>query len=207
MPLYAVVAPGFSAVYSDWKDVERIRALYPYPKWTKCRTETEAQEFLKRNSYSRKVKQLYNYGDTLNDLYINVEYRIGPDCVYYVIDTRRVGNIRLLSEDALVEYKSNKIFVKIPNIYLSDELLSGHMSAIHNLLHLVGEYVDVNITVPNYAVFYALTVYDKGNNRVVQLTRDAISKRLCKVAFTLKMRDYSDELEEDLLNEQSDSKT
>jgi hypothetical protein len=106
-----------------------------------------------------------------------------------------------LSDDALVEYKGNKIFVKIPNIYLSDELLSGHMSAIHNLLNLIGEFIDVNIVIPNYAVFYALTSYDKGNNRVVQLTRDAISKRLCKVAFTLKMRDYSDDLEEELIND------
>ena len=201
MPMYAVVAPGFSSVYTDWKDVERIRALYPYPKWIKCRTEAEAHEFIKRNSYSKKVKQLYNYGDTLEDLYVNAEYKIGPDCVYYIIDTRRVGNIRLLSEDALVEYKGNKIFVKIPNIYLSDELLSGHMSAIHNLLHLVGEFIDINITVPNFAVFYSLTVYSKGANRVVQLTRDAISKRLCKVAFTLKMSYDSDMIEEDVCDE------
>ena len=52
-----------------------------------------------------------------------------------------------------------------------------------------GEFVDLNIELPNYSIFYCLTVYSKGNNRSVQLTRDAISKRLCEVAFTLKMED------------------
>ena len=62
--MYAVVAPGFSCVYSSWSDVERIKALYPYPKWCKCSTETEAQAWIKRNSYSNKLSSIYNYGNT-----------------------------------------------------------------------------------------------------------------------------------------------
>ena len=62
--MYAVVAPGFSCVYSSWSDVERIKALYPYPKWCKCNTETEAQAWIKRNSYSNKLSSIYNYGNT-----------------------------------------------------------------------------------------------------------------------------------------------
>ena len=187
--MYAVVAPGFSCIYSNWKDVERVKALYPYPKWKKCKTEEEAQEFLKRNTCSKKLKELYNYGSTFQDMYIDVKYRIAPDCVYYVLDTKRLGVVRLHADNAIIEYKGTKIYIKLLNTKLSDESIAGHMSAIHNLLSIVGEFVDLNIELPNYSIFYCLTVYSKGNNRSVQLTRDAISKRLCEVAFTLKMED------------------
>lgn len=195
--MYAVVAPGFSSVYVNWKDVERIHALYPYCKWRKCKSESDAQEFIKRNTNNHTVKQLYNYGDTLRDLYVDVIYKIGPDCVYYVIYCKRIGSLRLQCEDVYVEYKGDKIYVKVPNIYLSDRSIAGHMSAIHNILGLLGEYVDVNITLPNFSVYYALTSYNRGKSRAVSITRELISKRLCKVAYTLKMRDIVNVKEEE----------
>ena len=196
--MYAVVAPGFSCVYTNWKDVERIKALYPYPKWCKCQTESEAHEFIRRNSYGKSVKQLYNYGDTFSDLFVDIKYRIGPDCVYYMLDTKRVGNLRLPTDRALVEYKGNRIYVKIPDIYLSDESIAGHMSAIYNILALIGNFVDVNIELPNYSIFYCLTAYSRGNNHSVKVTRDFINERLCKVAYTLKMRNYGDDVLEEV---------
>lgn len=193
--MYAVVAPGFSSVYTNWKDVERIHALYPYCKWCKCRNEKDAQEFIKRNTNNHVVKQLYNYGDTLRDLYIDAIYKIGPDCVYYVFYCQRVGNIRLHNDVALIEYKGSKIYAKIPDIYLSPDSIAGHMSAIHNMLLLLGDYVDVNITLPNFSIYYALTSYSRGNSRAITVTRDLIDRRLCNVAYTLKMRNFADNLE------------
>lgn len=187
--MYAVVAPGFSCIYHNWSDVERIKALYPYPKWGKFSTEAQAQEFIKRNTCSKQLKEIYNYGNTLSTMYLDVKYRIGKDCLFYTINTKRVGTLRVSAPNALVEYRGSMIFVKVPNVKLSDESIAGHMSAIYSLLELVGEYVDVNIEIPNYSIFYCLTVYSKGNNRSVQLTRDAISKRLCEVAFTLKLKE------------------
>lgn len=193
--MYAVVAPGFNSVYINWKDVTRAKALYPYIKWHKCKTEEEAREFIKRNSTHHVVKQLYNYGETLQDLYINAKYRIGPDCIYYVFNTKRVGRIRLDAKGVIVEYKGDEIRVKMPDIYLSDESIAGHMSAIYNMLMILGEYVDVNIEIPNYSVFYALTSYSRGSVRAISTTRNLISNRLCKVAFTMKLRNYADERE------------
>lgn len=190
--MYAVVAPGFNSIYVNWKDVERIHALYPYAKWRKCKSEHEAREFIKRNSTHHAIKQLYNYGDTLKDLYIDARYRIADDCIFYVFNTKRLGRMRLDAKGIIVEYKGNEIYVKIPNIRLSDESIAGHMSAIHNMLTLLGEYVDVNIELPNFSVFYALTAYSRGGVRAISITRDLISKRLCKVAFTLKLRNYGD---------------
>ena len=38
---YAVIVPGMSRVFKRWSDVERIIALYPYPKYRKFETEEE----------------------------------------------------------------------------------------------------------------------------------------------------------------------
>ena len=169
--MYAVVAPGLHGIYYNWKDVERIHALYPYAKWGKFYNEQDAQEFIKRNTNHHVVKQLYNYGDTLSDLYIDAKYKITNECLFFVFDTKRVGRVRILSEDAVVEYKGSKIYVRLSNIKLSDLTISSHMSAIYTMLHLLGDYVDVNISLPNFSVYYALTTYSGNKSRAIQTTR------------------------------------
>ena len=191
--MYAVVAPGFSNVYSSWYDVERIKKLYPYPKFCKVRNEAEAYEWIRRNSYGTGLSRVYNYGDTFSDLYIYVTYKIGPDCVYYVLDTSRIGNIRIHSSEALIEYKGDKIYIKYPNLFITNESIAGHMSIVYNLLILVGDYIDVNIELPYYSIFYALTSYSKGKCRSIQVVQDLISARLGAVAYSLKMENFSDE--------------
>ena len=191
--MYAVVAPGFSCVYSNWADVERVKALYPYPKWCKCYSEEEAQAWIKRNSYGKHLSRVYNYGNSFPELNIYVRYHIGTDCVYYILDCSKVGSIRIHAPDALVEYKGSKIFVKLPNIKVSNETVAGHMSAIHNLLQIVGDYVDLNIELPYYSLFYCLTGYSRGNSRPITLVRQLIDRRLGAVALSLKLENFSKE--------------
>ncbi len=191
--MYAVVAPGFSCVYSNWADVERIKRIYPYPKWCKCRTEVEANEWIRRNTYGHKLSRVYNYGNTLKNMFIYVTYRICEDCVYYVLDCSRVGHVRLHNPNILVEYKGDKIYVKLSDIFLSNETISGHMSAIYNLLQFVGDYIDLNIELPYYALFYSLTSYTRGNSRTIATVKNAIEERLGEVAFSLDMKDFSEE--------------
>lgn len=196
--MYAVVAPGISGVYYNWKDVERIHALYPFAKWSKCFNEQDAREFIKRNTSKHIVKQLYNYGDTLKDLYVDAKYRIGEDCLFVVLDTKRIGHLRIPREDVIIEYKGSKIFIRVPNTYLSDTTISSHMSAIHTILELVGGFIDVNIELPNFSIFYALTAYKGKRSRAITLTQEMILRRTCKVAYTLKMRNIGDYKEEDI---------
>lgn len=196
--MYAVVAPGFSCVYSNWADVERVKALYPYPKWCKCYSEEEAQAWIKRNSYGKHLSRVYNYGNSFPELNIYVRYRISTDCVYYILDCRKVGNIRIHAQDALVEYKGSKIFIKLPNIKVSNETVAGHMSAIHNLLQIVGDYVDLNIELPYYSLFYCLTGYSRGNSRPITLVRQLIDRRLGAVALSLKLENFSKEESSDV---------
>lgn len=188
--MYAVVAPGFSCVYEDWHSVARIKALYPFPKWIKCETQEQAMEFIKRNTSSKRLTKIYNYGDTFHDLYVTMSYKIFEDCICYKVDASRVGNVRIPEDPStLIEYKGDTIFIKVLNIRVSNEAISGHMSAIHGFLQMIGPYVDVNIVVDYYSIFYCLTSYSKGKNRSVSIVRELINSRLCKVAFTLQLED------------------
>ncbi len=191
--MYAVVAPGFSNVYSNWKDVERIKKLYPYPKFAKFQNEEDAYKWIQRNQYGTSLSRIYNYGDTFDGLFLDAKYKIGEDCVYYVLDSSRIGNIRIHSEEALIEYKGQKIYIKYPNLKVNNESLVGHISIVYNLLSILGDYVDVNIELPYFSIFYALTSYSGGKVRAIQLTKDLISTRLGAVAYSLKMENFSAE--------------
>lgn len=186
--MYAVVAPGLQGVYTNWKDVERISALHPYAKWCKCYTEEDAQKFIKRNINHHTVKQLYNYGDTFNNMYIDAKYRIRDSCLYIVLNTSRVGNLRIPDDNCIVAYSGSNVYIRVPEMYLSDKTIDSHMSAILCLLNIVGEFVDINIELPNFSVFYALTKYSRDSVRTIKTVQSTIKSRLCRVSFTLEMR-------------------
>lgn len=183
--IYAIVAPGYKLITKDWNKVERVKALYPYPKWKKCYSEEEAQVFIQKNYIPTPVKLLYNYGETFKDLYINASYRIGNGCLFFEFNTEKVGRLKLSGQDKIVEYSGKMVYVKMPNIYLSEVSISSHMSAVYNLLRTLGPNVDVNIRIPYFAVYYALTSYSGKKVRSIDITREYINSRLCKVAFTL----------------------
>lgn len=183
--IYAVVAPGYSLITKDWSQVERARALYPYPKWKKCYTEEEAKHFVKVNHVSNPVRLIRNYGDTFKELYVDASYSIRPDSVCYVFDVSKIGRLRINSDNLIVEYGAGKIYARLPNIYLSEEALGSHMSAIYNMLRILGDYVDVNIHVKYFSIFYALTNYSGEKVRSISVTKDLINSRVCKCAFTL----------------------
>lgn len=189
--MYAITAPGYSSIVTNYKEVEKIKAIYPYAKFAKFTREEDAQLFLKRNSNPHEFANLFNYGNTFDKFFIYAKYRILNDGVYYVLDLTRIGSVRIFAKDAIIEYKGYKTYVKMGNVNISDKSISGHLTAIYNLLEIIGENFDVNIEIPNFSVFYALTAYSKGNSRAVNLTRKMIQERICEVAFTLR-NDYKE---------------
>jgi hypothetical protein len=66
-----------------------------------------------------------------------------------------------------------------------DSLISGHMTAIYQGLHLIGDFADVDIIVPDFSIFFAVTQYT-GNSRYIIKVQDLIKDRLGSVSFTLK---------------------
>lgn len=193
--MYAVVAPGLSCVYTNWEEVKRVAAIYPYPKWCKCNSQQEAAAWIKRNAYGHTLSRVYNYGNTFEDLYVYVKYKIHENSVYYVLDCSRVGNIRIHAKNTIVQYKGSKIYVELQNTYLSDSAIAGHMSAIYNILQILGDYIDVNIELPYYCLYYCLVSYNNGRSRPIEVVKAAISERLGAVAYSLYLDNFSKEKE------------
>lgn len=183
--MYAIVAPGLSCILSSWEDVERIKKLYPYPKWYKGYSTSDCANWLNANKYSRRLSGFSKYGDTFKDLYISAKYKIAADCVYFVLDLSKVGNVRLRCEGALIEYRGYKAYMKVPSLKVSNETIAGHLSAIYTLLKSVGDYVDIDIELPYYALYYALTQYDSNKSLPIVTIRDLINKRIGAVSYTL----------------------
>ena len=190
--IYAIVAPGISLQTRDWRQIERIRALYPYPKWKTCRDEQEATDFIRRHNLKKSLSTLKNYGDTVRNLYLTVEYKITPNNIFYKMDTKHCGRIKVKQlPDNLVQYEKNMIYIRVEAIKLNPDMLSSHMAAIYNIYDIVGDYIDVNVLLPNFSVYYALTSYTRDKVRSVKMTKDRINKRLCKTGYSLNMlEDY-----------------
>lgn len=184
---YAVIVPGLSTVYNKYEDVERICSLYPYPKFRKFQTEEECWEYVKRHTSKKVYTDITKYGETFNSHYVKMEYFIRSDKVYYNYFTKQMGYISIENHDpnVIVENMSGSIKAILTDIYLNDDMINSHLIAIWHGLKIIGEYVDIDVQVPDHSVFYALMTY-KGNSRTINRVRNYIDTRAAKVSVSMK---------------------
>lgn len=183
--MYVVVAPGFASICKTWSEVERIKKIYFYPKFAKVNSEEEAQQFIKRNTMTHFVTSVYNYGNVLDALHVKVHYRIAENCIYAKVDTSKIGAVKFMCHDELVEYHGDFTYIRINNIHLSDETIASHLSAICNILAFLGDWLDVQLYLPNFSIYYALTGYTGSRLQAAKFTRDFIKRRKGNVSYSL----------------------
>jgi hypothetical protein len=184
--MYAVVAPGLKGIYDNPRSIDKITALYPYAKYRKFRTEEECWKFLNMYENNHSIDEVYNYGSTFPQHFITMEYFIRSS-LYYNYRTDKVGYVRIVSQDAIVENCAGLIKARVDNVVADNNLISGHMIAIFHGLKTIGSWLDVNIIVPDHSIFYAINSYT-GNNRVIERVRRHIKERQGEVALTLPRR-------------------
>lgn len=189
MSMYAIVAPGLSCIYTNYREVERVKTLYPYPKWAKFTNEDEAQAWLKRNTYGHGLRTLTSYGDIFPNLHVKAKYKIFPDGLCILYDMRNLGGMRVNATGCLVEYVGNYVKVFINNIKLSDESISSHMAAVYNVLNVIGGLLDIDIFLPYYSIYYCLTSYKGNKQRSIQTVQNLIQQRTGHVAFSMKFKE------------------
>lgn len=183
--MYAVIAPGLHGVYSNYSNVEDILAVFPYTKVRKFKTEEDCWKFINRNINKHKFGKITTYGNTFKELYARMEYFIQEDRVCYNFDISHVGFMRIAYKDAVVSNHRNNIKVMLPNIYLDNDMIQGHMIAIYHGVKILGSFIDVDIIVPDHSIFYALKTYT-GNNRIVKKTQQELAKRLGEFSITIR---------------------
>lgn len=185
--MYALVANGIQTVVRSQEQLDLLISIYPYPKFRKCRTESDAREWIRQNSRADYGTEHRHYGDPAVTGYAEIEYFIADNTIYCNINTRKCGFIKIRTKDLNVKLDQRREFIKmkIENVVLNDDNISHHMIAIQRILIILGPYVDVDITVPDISVFLAATRY-KGNNYILQDAQEAINSRLGAVSFTIR---------------------
>lgn len=183
---YAIVAPGLSLVSDDYQDVERIKTLYPYPKFRKFKTEQECVRYISYHENKHSFDSIVRYGDIFDTVYVKMEYYIGEDFIGYNFDISHFGYTRLYSDKAKIVQHGNIITATLENIKVPRDTILGNLAAIYNGLYLLGTYVDVEVVIRNHAMFYALTVYN-GSNAYLSRAIDKIKNRLGGLAITLRL--------------------
>lgn len=195
---YAVIVPGISTVYKSWADVQRICALYPYPKFRKFQTEEDCWEYVRRHTSRKVYTDINKYGDTFDNMCVTMEYFICDDKVCYNFITKKMGYIVIESDDENIKVvnRHGNIKVTLNNIYLNDDIISNHLIAIWHGLKIVGEMIDVDVKVPDHSIFYALMTY-KGPNKTINRVRSYIDGRFAKVSVSMKDFGIKEVLDED----------
>ena len=184
--MFAVVANGIQAICKTQRQLDCIISIYPYPKFKKCSTEEEAREWLRWNSRKYTSLKHERYGNTSISGYARIEYFIDNVNTYYNIHTERVGYIRVQHEsDIRVDSRRDLLKVKVLNSKLNNNLIMHHAIAIRRILRILGQYIDVDIVVPDISVFLALTKYN-GNNYMIRGVQKDIATRLGAVSITVK---------------------
>jgi hypothetical protein len=183
---YGYVGPGMFHVTKNYQVIDRLAALFPYSKYRKFRTEEEAWEFITRNGKRPELKNVVRYGDTFENHYVTVDYIITEDTVFYNVSTSKLGYIKLISDDSnfVIENRTDMITVRLKNIFLNKDMISSHAIAIYHILKLLGNYIDVEVIVPDHSIFYMLTIYTGSKPTILKLKK-LIGSRQGKLSVTL----------------------
>lgn len=183
--MYAVIAPGIRGIYQDYKEVEQIRSLYPYAKFRKFRSEEECWTFLDRNENKHGLERITNFGDTFDRARVVMSYIIRPPNLYYNFITKGIGVLRIDSSNSIVENRNDLIKVQLSNVIVDPEKIRGHIVAIYNGIKLLGDYIDVEVIVPDHSIFYAIHSYT-GKDWTISKLNKHIRSRLGNVSITLR---------------------
>lgn len=188
--MFAVVANGIQTICKTQRALDRIIAIYPYPKFCKCKTREEARAWILRNSRSFSGLARERYGNTARSGYAKIRYAIVENGVDFDIDTKRVGYIKVPSEEkVLVDSRKTSLKVLVRDIKLNDESITHHIVAIRRILKLLGDFVDVDIVVPDISIFLAVTKYS-GKNYVIRGLQKDIESRLGAVSLSIEDIQY-----------------
>ena len=183
---YAIVGPGLKTVSQDWLQIKELSQIFPYCKFRKFPTEAGAWDFINLNMRTYSDLSLYKYGNTFDNLYIQLKYIIYKNKIYFTFNTEHFGNIRLIpNKKSVIEYMQKCVTV----LYTNDEeldcnLISTHLRAIQRGISMLGDFVDVDIVVPNYSIYYALTLYS-GDDPEISFFTQLLKSRLGAYSISL----------------------
>jgi len=181
---YCIIAHEGSLLTENPEEFRKYRKLYLYPKVACFREREKAEQFMQR--YKRATIQYINHYGSVGHFYVDMHYNIGHNCVRYKFETHSIGDVTIIppNENYHVEKVDGGFTVVVTSINLSTETLAGHYAAIGTGLKLLGDYVDVDLHIPMFGVYYSLTLYDRHDSVTVREFLSTIEERIGKCSYT-----------------------
>jgi len=109
---------------------------------------------------------------------------MGEGYYYYNFRLHGIQRLRIITEGQ-VEYGNNLVTVKIPAQHTDKDKIRHHLEAISQGYTLLGNFIDVELVIPNYSIFYVFNAYT-GKDRFILRFKSKINKRLGHTALTLR---------------------
>ena len=187
---YGIVGPGVTGVYSNWKKIEDIASCIPYCSYRKFYTEEQAWNFVQTHKRKNAYFGLNKYGDTFVSPYLTMSYLMWKDNIYLTYNIEHFGRVQLEAPDSvLVRYGAKVITAKTSLGYeLQRNLILHHLASITYGVSLLGDFVDVDIIVPNHSIYYALTIYS-GQNAEILKYKKQLQSRMGEFSVTLEVKE------------------
>ena len=187
MKYYGYSYPGKSGVTTDYRDIQTIIKLYPYPKFRCFLNEKDALHFAELHKVATPIASLYHYGDVLENHYVSVQYFILENKVCYNIFHNKMGCIRFNTDDdnISIDARGDVTMVAISNIFLDEHKIGDHAVAVYHILKLIGDFIDVDLELPYRCIYYALTAYT-GTDYNICRVQNLIESRVGCLSYSVR---------------------
>lgn len=185
--MFAFIGSNITTIVDSINELNLLIATNQYPKFKKFKDREKALSWLRANSRGFHSDKIIKYGDTSYSGYVQIVYFIDEDerSIFYNIDTTEFGDLYIRkSNDYIQDRRLGNIKVKVLNTVLNNSLIAHHCIAIRRILNILGEYIDVDIVVPDMSIYYAITSY-KGNVTNIRVLQELLRTRLGSYSLTV----------------------
>lgn len=186
MKIYAYTYPGGSGMTKDYKEIAWKLRIQPYFKYRVFYDMEVAQEFIRRYTMKKELKSLNCYGTVFTDKVISVTYFIYANTIFINYDKHKLPELvfEINNNECAVNQLADTVSLRIDNIQVNNQSIIAHMIAIIYILRFAGEFVDLNIALPDRSIYYALFAYT-GDNEIINRAQHAMKERLGGLAVTV----------------------
>lgn len=187
--MFVAIGSGKTKFCETISELKQFQSIYPYVKYHYCKTKEEGLLWLRQNQRKIYDTRVTHFGSSVpQGGYIDIEYFIDGKNIYYNLYLAHFGKTRVLPDPdngILADNRERMIKVKVLNTILNDAVIVHHGIAIQRILRILGDYVDVNIIVPDMSIYIAFTSYS-GKDLAIRRIQEFLKRRVGGVSFTVK---------------------
>lgn len=188
--MFVAIGSGKTRFCETQSELRQFQSIYPYVKYHYCKTKEEGLVWLRQNQRKIYDTRVTHFGSSVpQGGFIDIEYFIDGKNIYYNLHLKHFGKTRILPDPdsgVLVDNRENIIKVKVLNTILNDYVIVHHGIAIQRVLRILGDFVDVNIHVPDMSVYIAFTSYT-GADATIRRIQEFLNRRapsVCSFPFS-----------------------